>query len=172
MSAFKTSAPSSSSKTGGSSAGIKIGERNDALPYGREALLRLGGVAKVETTEGNDENQFDMSLVKIPEGITPKTLRQFTLYEILGFGNEGLGDSADMEVIKKAYHRAVLMYHPDKAQFKDSSGKEDRSVFLKIQEAFNVLTNEQKRRAYDSQLPFDEAIPNEEITRKYLKRRP
>ena len=167
---FTFSAPSSSSKTGGSSAGIKIGERSDALPYGLEALLRLGGVAKVETDGGNDETAFDMRLVKIPEGITPKTLRNFTLYEILGFGNEGLGDSADMEVIKKAYHKAVLMYHPDKAQFKDATGKEDRSVFLKIQEAFNVLTNEQKRRAYDSQLPFDEAIPDEEITLKYLSK--
>ncbi len=168
MSVFVFAAPSSSSKTGGSSAGISVGERSDAVPYGREALLRLGGIAKVETAGGDDEHQFDMSLVKIPEGITPKTLRQFTLYEILGFGNEGLGDSADMEVIKKAYHKAVLMYHPDKAQFKDSTGKEDRSVFLKIQEAFNVLTNESKRRAYDSQLPFDEAIPDESITLKYL----
>ncbi len=148
--------------------GIKFGERGDAVPYGRESLLRLGGVAKVETDGGDDEVKFDMSLIKIPEGITPKTLRSFTLYEMLGFGNEGLGDSADIEVIKKAYHRAVLMYHPDKAQFKDKDGKEDRSVFLKIQEAFNVLTNEGKRRAYDSQLPFDEAIPDEEITQKYL----
>ena len=166
---FKFSAPSSSSSTQAKGAsGIKIGQRGDAVPYGRAALLGLGGVAKVETEGGNDEMKFDMSLVQIPEGITPKTLRNFTLYEVLGFGNEGLGDSADIEVIKKAYHKAVLMYHPDKAQFKDKDGKEDRSVFLKIQEAFNVLTNESKRRAYDSQLPFDEAIPDMEITEKYL----
>jgi DnaJ-class molecular chaperone len=49
-----------------------------------------------------------------------------------------------------------------------ASGKADRSVFLKIQEAFNVLTNESKRRAYDSQLHFDGAIPDTEITLKYL----
>ena len=60
------------------------------------------------------------------------------------------------------------MYHPDKAQFRTADGKEDRSVFLKIQEAFNVLSNEQKRRAYDSQLPFDESIPSEEKVTKWV----
>ena len=167
---FTFSAPSSSSSKTSSkgSSGIKLGEREDALPYGRESLLRLGGVAKVEIDGGNDEMKFDMSLIKIPEGITPKTLRSFTLYEMLGFGNEGLGDSADIEVIKKAYHRAVLMYHPDKAQFKDKDGKEDRSVFLKIQEAFNVLTNEGKRRAYDSSYPSMKPFPMRRSPRSIL----
>jgi DnaJ family protein C protein 2 len=64
------------------------------------------------------------------------------------------------------------MYHPDKAQFKTEDGKEDRTVFLKIQEAFNVLSNETKRRAYDSQLPFDESIPTEEKVAKALAKGP
>jgi DnaJ family protein C protein 2 len=45
-------------------------------------------------------------------------------------------------------------------------------VFLKIQEAFSVLSNEQKRRAYDSQLPFDESIPTEEKVVKALTKGP
>ena len=64
------------------------------------------------------------------------------------------------------------MYHPDKAQYKTADGKEDRTVFLKIQEAFNVLCNETKRRAYDSQLPFDESIPTEEKVQKALAKGP
>ena len=109
---FSFAAPSSSAAKTASKgpSGIKFGERGDAVPYGREALLALGGVAKVETDGGDDEVKFDMSLIVIPEGITPKTLRSFTLYEMLGFGNDGLGDSADIEVIKKAYHKAKLMY--------------------------------------------------------------
>lgn len=75
-------------------------------------------------------------------------------------------------VIKKAYHKAVLMYHPDKAQYKTADGKEDRTVFLKIQEAFAVLCSEPKRRAYDSQLPFDESIPTEEKIQKSLAKGP
>jgi DnaJ family protein C protein 2 len=45
-------------------------------------------------------------------------------------------------------------------------------VFLKIQEAFNVLCNDTKRRAYDSQLPFDESIPSEEKILKALAKGP
>lgn len=65
------------------------------------------------------------------------------------------------------------MYHPDKAQHKSADGKkEDRSVFLKVQEAFNVLSNETKRRAYDSQMPFDESTPTEERVAKALEKGP
>jgi len=165
---FTFSAPSSSSRTNGAaSSGITIGEAQGALPYGREALLRLGGVAEDKDDSAGDKGGFDMSLIKIPEGVTPKNLKQYTLYNLLGFAGD-LGDAANIDAIKKAYHRAVLMYHPDKAQFKDTNGKEDRSVFLKIQEAFRVLCSEPLRRAYDSQLPFDEAIPTEEITDKFM----
>lgn len=108
-------------------------------------------------------------LFSIPDGVTPQTLKNYTLYDLLGFGGE-LGASADTEVIKKAYHRAVLKYHPDKAQFKAVDGTEDRTVFLKIQEAFAVLSSEPKRRAYDSQLPFDDRIPTEEIVLKALEK--
>lgn len=164
---FCFSAPSSSSKTNSSSSsGINIGEARGALPFGLEAALRLGGVV-AEREESEAKSTFDLSLIKIPEGVNPQNLHKYTLYDILGFPAE-LGDSADEEAIKKAYHKAVLMYHPDKAPFKDQNGNEDRCVFLKIQEAFKVLCSESLRRAYDSQLPFDDAIPNEEITDKFL----
>lgn len=90
--------------------------------------------------------------------MTHANIANYSLYEVLGLGE--WGSSADVEAIKKAYHKAVLMYHPDK---KGNSGEteEDRSMFLKIQEAFTVLCNEQKRRAYDSQLDFDESIPTD-----------
>lgn len=145
---------------------------SQGLRFGRSALLRLGGKRK-DAVNGKafDESAFIEERIVIPVGITPQTLRKYNLYEILGFGGE-LGASADTEVIKKAYHKAVLMYHPDKAQFKTEAGKEDRSVFLKIQEAFNVLCSEPKRRAYDSQLPFDERIPTEEDCTKYLAKGP
>lgn len=135
-------------------------------PCGREAMKLLGGKEK-EVEEKEGASDFDESKIIIPDGITPQNLKSYTLYDVLGFAGE-LGDSADTEVIKKAYHRAVLKYHPDKAQFKSKDGKEDRTVFLKIQEAFNVLSSESKRRAYDSQLPFDDRIPTEEIVQKAL----
>lgn len=143
----------------------------NALPIGKEALKLLGGHDREAVAKKAGQSDFPEDKIVIPVGITPQTLKNYNLYDILGFTGEW-GASADVEVIRKAYHKAVLMYHPDKAQFKTADGKEDRTVFLKIQEAFNVLSNETKRRAYDSQLPFDESIPSEEKVAKALAKGP
>lgn len=84
----------------------------------------------------------------------------------------GLGawaSSVDSETIKKAYHKAVLLYHPDKQQNTTACEEDARAIFLKIQEAHTVLSNDDKRRAYDSQLDFDDTIPTEEETREAAK---
>jgi len=148
-----------------------LGESSSALPIGTSALARLGGKVQGGGEGKEAASAFPESAIVIPVGITPANLKKYTLYEILGFGGEW-GASADTEAIKRAYHKAVLMYHPDKAQFKMADGKEDRSVFLKIQEAFNVLCSEPKRRAYDSQLPFDESVPSEEQLAKSMAKGP
>lgn len=131
----------------------------------------LGGKTQEVAAKKGSSGDFPEDKIVIPVGINPQNLHNYTLYDVLGFSGEW-GAAADLEAIKKAYHKAVLMYHPDKAQFKSADGKEDRTVFLKIQEAFNVLSNETKRRAYDSQLPFDESIPTEEKTLKALAKGP
>lgn len=86
-----------------------------ALPLGREALKRLGGVTKVGVDGGKKVNEFPEERIVIPQGVTPQNLKNYTLYDMLGFTPEW-ADSADVEAIKKAYHKAVLVYHPDKAQ--------------------------------------------------------
>mmetsp|Transcript_6589 Transcript_6589/g.11060 ORF Transcript_6589/g.11060 Transcript_6589/m.11060 type:complete len:519 (+) Transcript_6589:58-1614(+) len=151
---------------------VKItGTIQTALPVGRVALKLLGGKEKEDEKKGGNDSIFPEEMINIPVGVTPQNLKNYTLYDMLGFTGEW-GAAADTEVIKKAYHKAVLMYHPDKAQYKTADGKEDRTVFLKIQEAFNVLCSEPKRRAYDSQLPFDESIPSEERVLKGLAKGP
>lgn len=131
----------------------------------------LGGKDQDVVEKKTAGSEFPEDKIIIPVGVTPENLSKYTLYDMLGFAGEW-GAAADVEAIRKAYHKAVLMYHPDKAQFKTPDGKEDRTVFLKIQEAFNVLSNEPKRRAYDSQLPFDENIPSEEKVAKALAKGP
>ena len=148
-----------------------LGEVNTAEPIGREALQLLGGKFEEVSKQESKASAFPDEKIVIPDGITPQNLKNFTLYDMLGFSGE-LGSAADADVIKRAYNKAVLKYHPDKAQYKTADGKEDRTVFLKIQEAMNVLSNDTKRRAYDSQLPFDERIPNDEITQKALAKGP
>ena len=63
--------------------------------------------------------------------------------------------------IKKAYRKACLKYHSDKNVDKKGDGEEDK-VFLKVQAAFDTLTNQ--KQAYDStEMPFDEALPSDDV---------
>jgi len=61
-------------------------------------------------------------------------------YEVLGAER-----SADQETLKKAYRRLAMKYHPDRNP--DNVSAEDR--FKEAKEAYDVLSDEQKRAAYD-----------------------
>jgi DnaJ-class molecular chaperone len=58
-------------------------------------------------------------------------------YEVLG-----LEPDATRADVKKAFRKLAQKYHPDK-----SDG--DESVYLEAQEAYNILYDEERRRAYD-----------------------
>ncbi|GAB4157676.1 MAG: molecular chaperone DnaJ [Candidatus Dojkabacteria bacterium] len=60
-------------------------------------------------------------------------------YEVLGIGKE-----ADAREIKKAYRKLAKEYHPDHNKSADAETK-----FKEVQEAYEVLSDESKRRAYD-----------------------
>lgn len=139
---------------------------DNCIPFGRGALNRLGSVKGLDLSVVKS-NEFPEDKINIPVGVNSQNLSKFNLYQLLGFESDW-ADSADTEAIRKAYHKACLLYHPDKA----GNQSEDRSVFLKIQESFNTLSHDSKRRAYDSQLPFDERVPSEEIVNKALEKRP
>ena len=64
--------------------------------------------------------------------------------------------AVDKEEVKRAYHKACLLYHPDK-----TGRGEDDEVFLLIKKAFDTLTDTDKKRAYDSTCDFDDRIPKE-----------
>jgi len=57
----------------------------------------------------------------------------------------GVGRSATQDQIKKAYKKAAMRYHPDKNQG-DPQAEEN---FKKVAEAFDVLSDDQKRAAYN-----------------------
>lgn len=61
-------------------------------------------------------------------------------YEILGVAKD-----ADDATIKKAYHKLVMKYHPDK----NAGDKSSEEKFKEINNAFDVLKDPQKRAAYD-----------------------
>ncbi|MGI5841010.1 MAG: DnaJ C-terminal domain-containing protein [Patescibacteria group bacterium] len=60
-------------------------------------------------------------------------------YEVLG-----VSKNASSDEIKKAYRKLALEYHPDRNKSSDAEEK-----FKEINEAYEVLSNDQKKQAYD-----------------------
>ena len=60
-------------------------------------------------------------------------------YEVLG-----VGKSASKEEIKLAYRKKALEWHPDRNKSSDAEEK-----FKEINEAYEILSNDQKKTAYD-----------------------
>ena len=61
-------------------------------------------------------------------------------YEVLG-----VEKSADQDAIKKAYRKLAVKYHPDR----NPGDKEAEAKFREATEAYEVLSDEQKRPIYD-----------------------
>lgn len=68
-----------------------------------------------------------------------------TLYEILE-----VSENASKEVIEKAYRVLAKKYHPD-LQPEEQKQKAEETI-KKINEAYAILSNEEKRKAYDETL--------------------
>jgi molecular chaperone DnaJ len=57
----------------------------------------------------------------------------------------GVGREADLETIKKAYRKLAMQFHPDRNQ----GDKAAEQKFKEINEAYDILRDDQKRAAYD-----------------------
>ncbi len=139
-----------------------------AFAYGRGYwnIKGTGVSGKKEKNAGADAKD-DIDII-IPTDITLDNYTNYTFYQMLGVTES----QCDEATLKKSYHKAVLLYHPDKKYnavgFQGEDGEEDRTVFLKIQQAYDTLRNTEKKRAYDSQLPFNESCPSEKKIQKAL----
>lgn len=65
-------------------------------------------------------------------------------YQILNIGR-----NASQEDIKRAYRKLSRKYHPDNA------GEQAREQFDRVQEAYGVLGDEEKRAVYDERMRAD-----------------
>ncbi|WP_300926793.1 DnaJ domain-containing protein, partial [Helicobacter rodentium] len=67
-------------------------------------------------------------------------MEEFDYYEILEISRNVSG-----EEIKKAYRKMALKYHPDR----NPDDKNAEEMFKKINEAYQVLSDQEKRQIYD-----------------------
>ncbi len=67
----------------------------------------------------------------------------------------GVSRDADQAAIKKAYRKLALKYHPDK----NPDDKEAEEKFKEVNEAYEVLSDEEKKKRYD-QFGFAGVDPN------------
>lgn len=74
-----------------------------------------------------------------------KKMEKQTLYEILE-----VSENASAEVIEKAYKVLVKKYHPDLQEASEKQKAEEK--MKKINEAYDVLCDEARRREYDEEL--------------------
>lgn len=80
------------------------------------------------------------------------------LYGLLGLEDKTY--EAGENDINKAYKKLALQFHPDKLG--DKYTDQAKEMWLKIQDAYETLSDPAKRKKYDSSLPFDETIPEED----------
>ena len=77
-------------------------------------------------------------------------------YKILGVSND-----ADDDAIKKAYRKLAVQYHPDKQVGKTEAEKKNaEEKFKDINEAYQVLSDKEKRHKYDMFGTTDENFSN------------
>eukprot|EP00808_Paulinella_micropora_P022083 g67875.t1 len=136
---------------------------DDYVPAGRgylQLLLSRGG-ASAAINKGPSADEVAKEKAKEKERWMKIRDRHTPLddyYGLLGLEDR---DFVVSEEEVRAAHRAASMYcHPDKAPAKERSRYEDR--FKAIQSAFETLSDSSRKLLYDSSVPIDENIPDDD----------
>lgn len=124
---------------------------NNAAAHAKlsEALLGLEQyeeavrVAKRAYELDNDSREYQEAVHRAEAAL--KQSKNKNYYKILGVARD-----VSSKEIKKAYRKQALEWHPDKhADKEDTEREEVNKKFHDIAEAYEILSNEEKRAAYD-----------------------
>ena len=114
---------------------------------------KAGAEGEGEDEAADDDTGDETTFRFTKKTLTPKDVKNMDYYEMLGLGHLSAAQVGP-ELLKKAYRKALLLYHPDK------TGRGDRDeVFIEVQKAYETLSDERKKRGYDSEMNFDDSIP-------------
>ena len=87
---------------------------------------------------------------------------RMSLYSVLG-----ADESASMDELKQKYHKLALKYHPDRNKELNKVSEANNELFLQIQESWETLRDETKRKLYDKQLN-DSKMKENNVSISYL----
>ncbi|KAI1790058.1 DnaJ-domain-containing protein [Ganoderma leucocontextum] len=123
------------------------------------ALNGSGAVVEDDLGVGDEEETEDLLL------LDPKEWKKQDHYAVLGLSH--LRYLATGDQIKIAHRKKVLKHHPDKkaGQVGDSN---DDAFFKCIQKAFEVLTNPERRRQFDSVDPYYDLLQDDVPTQSQV----
>ena len=71
---------------------------------------------------------------------TQQPEEEFILYKILN-----VGKTASQDKIKTQYRKLAIQFHPDR----NDNSEEAKKNFQRLQEAYEILRDEKKRKIYD-----------------------
>ncbi|PCH37560.1 DnaJ-domain-containing protein [Wolfiporia cocos MD-104 SS10] len=125
-----------------------------------EALNGTGVNGEDDLGVGDEEEGDDLLL------LDPKEWKKQDHYRVLGLSH--LRYKATDEQIKIAHRKKVLKHHPDKKAGVAGDANDD-AFFKCIQKAFEVLTNPERRRQFDSVDPYFELLEADVPTPTQLK---
>lgn len=152
---------------------MKRGNWNEAAKDCSESLIRKGGIAKLhvrrsrcwvslgnyddavrdlrkakELSPGDDDIAEELSKAEFLKKRSGST----SFYSVLG-----IAPHATVNDIKTAYRQMAMKYHPDRHQSSAPNVKKQaEDKFKQVTEAYEVLSDETKRRKYDAGMELDE----------------
>lgn len=116
-----------------------------------------------EDVEYEWEKEYRLSSKKNSLGF--KTGKDENYYSLLGLEKDFINST--QEDIRKAYKKVALLYHPDKRETNTEEEKvEANKTWLKYKDAYETLTDLEKKQKYDSTFKFDDTIPSNDLVLK------